>query len=305
MRTISLVIISLLSYVATIAQPPQVQTYTLENINLPGELNKQVCISGLKSYNGQLYFASERCPKIIVFDPIKEVISSTIDIQVPQTFEMEGMTSYKDKLYVVSENVAAVYEVTIATGAVKTIQTSITLPAKSKDGDGMEGIAANEKNNKFYLLRERDDDMSHSQIYTFSVEPGNESSPIILKNESMIELPLENPQWRYSDICVDMANSRLLCLKSYAKGKFRQQYLEAMDIDANGKLLPETLKNIPVENFTDASNAFKTQDYSMNLEGVTVDSNGTIYIISDNTSGKANCDMVAKEKTILLQLKKK
>ncbi len=305
MRTFPLIIISLFSYITTVAQPPQAQSYTLENINLPAELNKQVCISGMKSYNGQLYFASERCPKIIVFDPIKEVISSTIDIQVPQTFEMEGMTSYKDKLYLVSENVAAVYEVTITTSAVKTIQTSITLPAKSKDGDGMEGIAANEKNNKFYLLRERDDDMSHSQIYTFFVEPGNEGSPIILKNESMIELPLENPQWRYSDICVDIENSRLLCLKSYSKGKFRQQYLESMDIDATGKLLPETLKNIPVENFTDASNAFKTQDYSMNLEGVTVDSNGTIYIISDNTSGKANCDMIAKEKTILLQLKKK
>lgn len=305
MRTFSLVIISLFSYVTIAAQPPQVQTYNLENINLPAELNKQVCISGLKSYNGQLYFASERCPSIIVFDPVKEVISSTINLNVPQIFEMEGMTSYKDKLYLVSENVAAVYEVTMATGAVKTIQTSITLPAKSKDGDGMEGIAANEKNNKFYLLRERDDNMSHSQVYTFTVEPGNEGSPIILKNESMIELPLENPQWRYSDICVDIENSRLLCLKSYAKGKFRQQYLESMIIDANGKLLLETLQNIPVDNFTDASNAYKTQDYSMNLEGVTVDSNGTIYIISDNTSGKANCDMVAKEKTILLQLKKK
>ena len=305
MRTFSLVIVSLCSSITIMAQPPQAQSYTLENIHLPAELNKQVCISGMKSYNGQLYFASERCPKIIVFDPIKEVISRSIDIQVPQNFEMEGMTSYKDKLYLLSENVAAVYEVTIATGAVKTIQTSITLPAKSKDGDGMEGIAANEKNNKFYLLRERDDDMSHSQIYTFTIQPGNDGSSITLKNESMIELSLESPQWRYSDICVDIENSRLLCLKSYAKGKFRQQYMESINIDANGKLLPETLKNIPVENFTDASNTYKTQDYSMNLEGITIDDNGTIYMISDNTTGKANCDMVAKEKTILLQLKKK
>ncbi|MDZ4794177.1 MAG: esterase-like activity of phytase family protein, partial [Bacteroidota bacterium] len=195
--------------------------------------------------------------------------------------------------------------VIIATGAIKTIQTSIPLPAKSKDGDGMEGIAANEKNNKFYLLRERDDDMSHSQIFTFSVEPGNESSPVILKYESTIELPLENPQWRYSDICVDSESGKLLCLKSYSKGKFRQQYLESIDIDANGKLQLETLKNLPVENFTDASNAYKTQDFSMNLEGVTIDSDGTIYIVSDNTSGKAACDQEAREKTILLQLKKK
>ncbi|MEO7982918.1 MAG: esterase-like activity of phytase family protein [Bacteroidota bacterium] len=304
MRIVSLVIVSLFSYTLALTQPPQAPLYTLDNIKLPVELNKQVCISGMKSYNGQLYFASERCPKIIVFDPVKAEISRTIAIQVPQEFEMEGMTSYKDKLYTISENVAAVYEINIQSGAVKTITTSINLPPKSKDGDGMEGIAANEKNNKFYLLRERDADMSHSQIYTFSVQPGNESSPIVLKNESMIELPLENPQWRYSDICVDPENSRLLCLKSYAKGKFRQQYLEAIDISADGKLLLETLKNIPVDNFTDASNAFKSQNYSMNLEGITIDSAGTIYIISDNTSGKANCDMPAKEKTILLELKK-
>jgi uncharacterized protein YjiK len=305
MRTISLALICFFSFTAAIAQPPQVQNYTLDNIMLPAELNKQVCISGMKFYNSQLYFASERCPKIIVFDPAKAIISNTIDLQVPQNFEMEGLTSYKDKLYLVSENIAAVYEVTIATGAIKIIQTSTPLPEKAKSGDGMEGIAANEKNNKFYLLRERDEDMSHSQIYTFSVESGNENSPIVLKSETMIELPLENPQWRYSDICVDSANSRLLCLKSYSKGKFRQQYLESINIDADGKLLPETLKNIPVENFTDASNSYKTQDYSMNLEGITIDNNGTIYIVSDNTSGKANCDMEAKEKTILLQLKKK
>ncbi len=305
MRTFTLILIYLFSYLTTIAQPPQVQSYTLSNINLPLDLDKQVCISGMKFYNGQLYFASERCPQVIVFDPAKAVISRTIDINVPQQFEMEGLTSYKDKLYAISENVATVYEINIQTGGIKAIETSDVLPPKSKDGDGMEGIAANEKNNKFYLLRERDDDMSHSQIYTYSVEPGNQNSPIILKNEAMIELPLDNPQWRYSDICVDIENSRLLCLKSYSKGKLRQQFLESISIDANGKLLVETLKNIPVENFTNASNNYKSQQYSMNLEGITIDNNGTIYIISDNTSGKANCELPAKEKTILLESKRK
>lgn len=305
MRTFTLIIIYLFSYLTTIAQPPQVQSYTLSNINLPQDLDKQVCISGMKFYNGQLYFASERCPQVIAFDPLKGVISRTFDINVPQQYEMEGLTSYKDKLYAISENVAAVYEINIQTGVIKVIETSDALPPKSKDGDGMEGIAANEKNNKFYLLRERDDNMSHSQIYTYSVEPGNQNSPVVLKNESMIELPLENSQWRYSDICVDMENSRLLCLKSYSKGKLRQQFLESITIDANGKLLTETLKNIPVENFTNASNSYKSQQYSMNLEGITIDNNGTIYIISDNTSGKANCELPAREKTILLELKKK
>ena len=305
MRIVILLLVCTLGFTGLMAQPPKVSDYTLDNINLPPQMNKQVCISGIKYFDGQLYFASERCPKIIVFDPAKATISNTINIQVQNNFEMEGMTSYKGKLYLVSENIAAVYEVTVPTGAIKTIQTSIALPEKSKDGDGMEGIAANEKNNKFYLLRERNETMSASQLYTFTVEAGNVISPLVLKYESMVELPLKNSQWRYSDICVDTANSRLLCLKSYSKGKSRQQYLESVDIDKNGKLLVETLKNIPVENFTDASSTYKTQQYSLNLEGITIDNTGTIYIISDNTTGKASCELDAKEKTILLKLKKK
>jgi uncharacterized protein YjiK len=305
MRKISLVILALFSFSLAKAQPPQLNTYSIGNIQLPAELDKQVCISGMKLLNGQLYLASERCPKIIVFDPATATISNTINLQVPQEFEMEGLTSYKDKLYLISENVAAVYEVTVATGAIKLIQTSIALHPKSKDGDGMEGIAANEKNNKFYLLRERDDNMAHSQIYTYRAEPESENSSVSLKYESMIELPLDNPQWRYSDICVDPVNSKLLCLKSYSKGKLRQQFIESIDIDENGKLQETTLKNIPVENFSETSNKYKNQDFSMNLEGITVNEDGTIYIVSDNTSGKASCELVAKEKTILLQLRKK
>ena len=79
----------------------------------------------------------------------------------------------------------------------------------------------------------------------------------------------------------------------------------SIDIDEEGNLSATSLKNIPVENFSEISNQFKDQDYSMNLEGVTIDSNGTFYIVSDNTSGKAACDLPAKEKTILLELKRK
>lgn len=65
----------------------------------------------------------------------------------------------------------------------------------------------------------------------------------------MIELPLQNPQWRYSDICYDKENDRLLCLKSYSKGKLRQQFIEAVEIDKSGNLLKETLKDLNVERF--------------------------------------------------------
>ena len=304
MRKLSFLIFSAFCFTNLKSQPAQpLPSYLISNIALPVELDKQVCISGMKYFNGSLCLASERCPVVIVLNPQTGKIESVIHLKVQREFEMEGMTSYKDKLYLVSENIAAVYEVNSKSGVVKQIETSVPIPAKSKDGDGMEGIAANEINNKFYLLRERNDDKTKSQVYTFSAEPGTD--PFTLKYESMIELPLENEQWRYSDICYDSVNSRLICLKSYSKGKLRQQYIESVNIDNSGRLLVETLKNIPVDNLTETSATYKLQGYSTNLEGITVDNTGNIFIVSDNTSGQAKCDLPAKEKTVLLQLKKK
>lgn len=303
MRIIALVSATL-SVIAAVAQPMPLP-YTIQNMPLPDALNKQVCISGMKYMDGKIYFASERCPVIFAIDPATSAITSTININVTQVYEMEGLTSYKNKLYAVSENMVAIYEINPADGATQELKTSQPLPPKSKNGDGMEGIAANETNNKFYLLRERNEEMTVSQIWTFSIEPGSEDNSFSLKYESMIELPLKNPQWRYSDICYDKENDRLLCLKSYSKGKLRQQFIEAIEIDKSGNLQKETLKDLNVERFSEISNEYKDQDYSMNLEGITVDKDGNIWIVSDNTSGKAMCDMPAKEKTILLQLVKK
>ena len=306
MRKLSFLILSVFSFTNLLSQPPQqLPPYLISNVVLPAALDKQVCISGMKYFNGSLCLVSERCPVVFVLNHQSATITSTINLQVPQEFEMEGITSYKDRLYLVSENIAAVYEVNSQTGAVKQIETSIPVPLKSKDGDGMEGIAANEINNKFYLLRERNDDKSMAQIFTFNIETISTDSSIMLKYESMIELPLENEQWRFSDICFDSANSRMICLKSYSRGKLRQLYIESVDIDSSGKLLVETLKNIPVDNLTETAATYKTQGYSTNLEGITIDNTGNIFIVSDNTSGQAQCDLPAREKTILLQLKKK
>jgi uncharacterized protein YjiK len=289
-----------ISFFCFLKKPP---LYSINKLPLPAEMDKQVCISGTKFMNGKLYFASERCPVIFTADLSGNILNS-IHTRVPQNFEMEGITSYKDKLYLVSENMAAVYEVSTADGATQQVETSITLPAKTKDGDGLEGIAANELQNKFYLLRERNENMTRSQILTFSVTANTDGNPLSLTYESTIELPLQNPQWRYSDICFDSESKKLICLKSYAKGKMRQQYLESIDLDNGGSPLAASLKNIPVEDFSAISNKYKDQDYSMNLEGITLDDNGNFYIVSDNISGKAVCDAPAKEKTILLLLKK-
>ena len=301
---ITLFIAALGIFITTSAQPPNTNLYSINNIPLPEAMNKQLCISGMKFMDNKLWFASERCPVIIAADPSTGAIIESIPIRVPGEFEMEGMTSYKGKLFLVSENTAAVYEINPKNGDLKLVSISAALPPKSKNGDGMEGVAANENHDKFYLLRERNEERTRTEIYTYNIRVA-ENGELALQYESMISLPLENPQWRYSDICIDTENNRLLLLKSYSKGKLRQQFLEAIAIDGSGNIAAERLQNIPVEKFSDISNQYKDQDYSMNLEGITMDASGNIFLVSDNTSGKAQCDQPAREKTILLELRKK
>lgn len=278
--------------------------YSIHNILLPESMNRQVCISGTIYLDGKLYFASERCPSVFEYDTTAKTVARVIPTQPGQEFEMEGITSYHGKLYMVSENQVSVYEVDRNTGQTRVVQLDRPLPNKTRNGDGMEGIAGNETQRKFYLLRERNEEMTRSQIYTYSVRTKDDGT-LYLQYESMMEIPLLSPQWRYSDICYDAANNRLLLLKSFSKGKLRQQFIESMAIDASGKLADTGPENLPVENFSGISNEYKDLDYSMNLEGITIDPAGNIWLVSDNTSGKAQCELSAKEKTILLQLKKK
>ena len=293
----------LVSFLAS-SQPAPAPSYIISQVPLPGEMDKQVCISGLNYFQGNLLFASERCPFVISANPLSGKISHKINSGVQYEFEMEGLTSYHNKLYLVSENLVAIYELDPLSQTSRTIPTSISLPPKSKSGDGMEGIAANENHDRFYLLRERNENMTSAEIFSFRVI--SEGTGIAkLEYENKIELPLQNADWRYSDICYDKLNNQLLCLKSYSKGKTRQQFIETINIDEKGNLLTATLKSLAVENFSSISNQFKDQRYSMNLEGIAIDETGNIYVVSDNTSGKADCDRPSKEKTILLKITKK
>ncbi len=105
MRKLCSFILLIGCYPALRSQPPQVlPAYTISNMALPADLDKQACISGMKYFNGSLCLVSERCPVIFILDPQTAAISRTINLQIPFTFEMEGMTSYKDRLYLVSEN---------------------------------------------------------------------------------------------------------------------------------------------------------------------------------------------------------
>ncbi|MEZ5033683.1 MAG: SdiA-regulated domain-containing protein [Chitinophagaceae bacterium] len=303
MKKINFLLFSLFSISIAHAQLQEIKltSYEISSITLPSELNNEVSISGMKYFNGNLYLASERCPEIFVVNPADGKVKVKLQLSMPHRFENEAITSYGNHLYIVSESDVAVYEVNPTTAALREIQTSIPLPPKSKHGDGMEGIAGNEKQHKMYLLRERNNERTNAEIYTFNVTKKNGTT--YLNILSKIDIPLESNDWRYSDICFDQINNRLLCLKSFSGKKTRRHFIEAFDLDSEGSLIKGSLHQISSSPFSSLQKQFGDDGFSVNMEGLTMDDEGNIYVVSDNTSGKAHCNRKSKEKTLLLRLR--
>jgi uncharacterized protein YjiK len=293
----------LFSYISVSAQTNQSNNFIVKQLLLPNALQQQVCISGMTYMDNKLFLASERCPLVLRMDTSVNAVDTTINTKIAQEFEMEGITTYRGNLYLISESIVGIYRLNAKDGSLISIPTSTPLPQKLKSGDGMEGIAANELKNKFYLLRERNEKGTASQVLTYKIEQAP-TGLISLIYLATTELPLENTDWRYSDICYDSTNARLLCLKSYSKGKTRKHLIDAIAIDADGYIKAETIKTIVAEGFSAITSEGKNNRISLNFEGITLDQQGNIYIISDNTSGQADCNAAAKEKTVLLKLVK-
>jgi uncharacterized protein YjiK len=291
----------LLSYFSVSAQTNQSASFSVKQLPLPSSLQKQVCISGITYLDSKLFLTSERCPLILRIDTSANAVDTIINTKIAQEFEMEGITAYKGNLYLISENISGIYQLNKNDGNLIPIPTSAPLPQKLKSGDGMEGIAANELKDRFYLLRERNERGRASQLFTYKIEH-EQAGLISLIYLSVTELPLENADWRYSDIFYDSTNARLLCLKSYSKGKTRKHRIDVIDIDVDGNIKAGTIKTFMAEGFSAITSEGKDNRNSLNFEGITLDPQGNIYIISDNTSGQADCNATAKEKTVLLKL---
>jgi uncharacterized protein YjiK len=285
-----------ISYAQIIATPQ----YKIQPIHLPVSLQNQVCISGMVYKQGNLILASERCPLLFLLDTVTFSISQKT-IGMAGTFETEGITIYGGNILLISENLPMVYSIN-QTGQLSVVSTTPTLPGKLKSGDGMEGISANEKDSLVYLLRERNESGNNAQILTYRI---NEKDNFLsLSFINTIELPLENSDWRYSDICFNIQDRKLLCLKSYAKGKLRKHRIDALTADSTGLLQLASLHTVVPEGFSNIPESGKKEKNSLNFEGLAIDEHGNLYVVSDNTSGAANCSQPSKEKTVLIKLSK-
>lgn len=283
--------------------------YQVQLYNTRPAFEHRISISGMIAYGDKLYLAAERCKKIFIVQIGTGRITDTLELQHEGDLELEGISAYRGKLYAVSESDARVYEIDTANGNMRPVATDKPFPPIFR-GDGLEGIAINETQRKMYVLLERDSSRKYACIFTYGIHTAADGS-LELYHEQTSYLDLESRFWRYSDIYFHRSSQQLLCLKSWynkPQGKYAVEYLQA---DKNGHLKPDAPRvyaNLDTTFLTSAVNQYKLQDFGSNMEGISMDASGQLYLCSDNAMGTADC-IAGKpgappvEKTLILILK--
>lgn len=304
------------------------QGYTIEKVELGPAFSKELSISGIAYAQGKLYMAGERpCPDGY---RMYEVISGNseggrkkwIHGLENETLEIEGVTYLDGSWYIVSETRVGLFRLQKKDEVWSAVE--INIPNKNElgavdDGHGLEGIAINKSSSQLYLLFERRKNAKtgnyYSVIYRYTIRwdaAGETINTIIFADSCHIDL--EDEFSRYCDIYYDSDKRRLIGIKSYFKPKALQgnnsdtgRYsVKGFSIDSIGKITDplHPVDLVTAQLLTDSVSAYSSNNkYSSNLEGVTMDENGSIYLVSDNKLGKVNCCAdAAKGRTLLLKL---
>jgi uncharacterized protein YjiK len=280
------------------------QNFQYTKIQLGFE-KKQVSISSICYKDGIFYLPSENCGSIFLIDKAGHSIGTRLIKTMANDFEIEGITVFKGSFFAVSEVAPTVFRINMSNSTLNKIQLPIILPSKTGDGgDGVEGIAANEKQNKLYLLLERKTEQArtYAVVYTFEIQMTEAGDSIELFEGRTDTILLESKSWRYSDIYFDNTASVLYLLKS-KKGAYA---IETIKADSNGYIIPTTRQVLITDALTTEANRWSGPDfnYSNNLEGLTMDNEGNLYIVSDNCVGKPTCREEDKAKTLFIKVSK-
>jgi hypothetical protein len=237
---------------------------------------------------------------------IKDWITIKGDDFIHQDLQVEGATFYKGRFYIVSEDLPIIYNIDTSTWIANKVNIDI-LKLRPIGMDGMEGIAANEQNEKLYILYERKCTDMKCEAYIFTCAINGPDQLSIIRIDT---LPLANSKWRYSDIYYDSTKDRhrLLCLKS----KPGDYSIDSMKVGSNGIPDLKTFGTLSLisKKLNDTANYYYKEDYSNNLEGITADTEGNMYVVSDNKMGPTDCSKKAVKangkdsKTLLLKINK-
>lgn len=266
------------------------------------EFSNKIGASGVAFNNDKLYIILERCKKILVVN----TLSVTKDIiplnKLPNANKnLEGITIYNNSFFLMDEDSPKIYKCDLNGKFLQEfIFEPIEKPIHKKAGDGFEGITIDSVNKVIYVLHERAKYKSGwaSMIYTLKIQ---EKPKLEILSSHL--LPLEDSSWRYTDLFFDKKS--LICIKTKydnsAQSCEGEYLLYRIPIDVSGKLSSD----IEEKNITSLVCHWKSQNYDSNIEGVTLDKQGYMYLVSDNVSNSSSCDenKPADKKTLLLKIK--
>lgn len=294
MKIISLLLVLFIDCRGSIMAQCSIQEYTLTQ-----EIIAPSSISSITIQNGKLYMPAERCKKIFVVDIAQKTITDTISFFAKQDVEIEGSAWYNNKLYLLCEKTRSIYQVTGNNEKIVEVRHNFRFPVQSGD-KGLEGIAINSKSNKFYILLEENKRKKNALIYTFSVDTDS-TKELYLKYESVFRLKLSLGE-RFSDICLNAAGDKLICLKSNYLSRNKYQ-LHSLQLSSNGEIAG---KLHSILDLSDTVLQCGKKEYSTNMEGIVCDAADTIYIVSDNADSSADCKIITSgshkdKKTLLLK----
>ena len=204
--------------------------------------------------------------------------------------EIEGLAIYRGAMIVSDEGNPSVWQYC---GSPDNAFRKVYEGREIKDctgNNGLEGIAADEKANICYLLRERNNSNPPvPELYLYSILlDANSNIRMSPHNPCQIALPPLGPHCRYADVYFDSDTRRLLLLRScfyYDKNRRKAECIDygidALQVDSNGNIVG---KPVPLQGSNLLANLVRDSCGMMenNIEGVAL-KDGTFYIMSNNS----------------------
>lgn len=251
--------------------------------------------SGLVAHDGRLLAASEKYAQLLRIDPVTLMVEA-ISMDLPPLSEIEGVAVDGGELLLCDEANAAVWATAIPgekSGISLEMRQIELIGLELKGGKlGVEGITVDSgPAGDVYLMLERSGSAEvgcKSTIFRLSRQ-GDQ----LVANHHPLVISLEDCNWRLTGL--QFWNGRLLALKTRYPG---ERY-EVVVVDKESGELTTVLE------MTELLRGIREQGWGNNIEGLTVTSDGALWLISDNamtdqawTDDPPPCD----DKTLLMRI---
>jgi len=253
--------------------------------------------SGLTSSEAYLFVAAEKYNTIVVIDPNRGYRAHTLELDLPEGSEIEGLAWAGDRLLMCDEAHGAILEARLETGSWGSSESSLatrrlTMVDLEVPGGkvGLEGIAATSDGRRIYALVERlrDGGQCKSVIHRLF-----RSSGVLRTDGEPLIISLEDCAWRVSGLHYHSGN--LMALMTRFPGEIYRVV----------RINPRSGSWKTVLEITELAVSLGRGGASNNLEGLTVASDGSLYIVSDNaaTESRPSADPpLANRGTLLIRM---